>query len=89
MMRIDGSFIFMNRFALFFIISFSSAALLEATDISVSSSDDTNTSGTLRYALNNYTSGDTITFSFPWNITLTASLPAITQNVNIHGDGGL
>jgi len=59
---------------------------------SVTSLADTNTSGTLRYALgqaNSSTSINSIIISSATTgtITLTSNLPAITQSVEIHGTG--
>jgi len=53
-----------------------------ATQWLVNSTGDTNTSGTLRYAIANAVSGDTINFSLADNstITLTAHLPVIMQS---------
>ena len=55
----------------------------------VSSLADTNTLGTLRYALANAGSGDTIVFAngLTGTITLTSTLPTITQNLTITGLG--
>jgi hypothetical protein len=56
---------------------------LHAGTITVITTDDTNTDGTLRNAILTANPGDTITFnlpSSPSNITLVAPLPAITQS---------
>src|SRR6185312_11636495 len=54
----------------------------------VNSTADTNTAGTLRFALNNASDGDTITVSLPANsaIQLTGDLPTITHAITISGD---
>jgi len=72
----------MNRFRLFFVVAFASAALLEGTDYPVTSFSD------LQNALTNAVSGDTITFSPNLPLTLGASLTPISQNITINGNGG-
>ena len=57
----------------------------------VSSSSDAagsaSTPGTLRYALTNFQSGDSISFSGALNIELTSALPLITGSTTIEGNG--
>jgi hypothetical protein len=53
----------------------------------VSSTADTNTSGTLRYCLNNYSSGDTINLTATGTITLASALAPMVNNVTITGPG--
>jgi len=63
-----------------------------ATSLVVTSLSDDGSEGTLRWAINqaNATSGgiyDSITFAIEGTVTLTSSLPAITQSVSITGAG--
>ncbi|MDP1609037.1 MAG: autotransporter domain-containing protein [Chlamydiales bacterium] len=71
----------MNKFTYFFLTTFISS--LCANTITVSSTADTNTAGTLRNAILTAQSGDTITFTTSITpltpINLTSPLPAITQ----------
>ncbi len=58
----------------------------------VSSTSDTNTSGTLRYCLNNLATGsaastNTISFSVTGKIQLTSSLPDVENGITINGPG--
>lgn len=56
--------------------------------VTVISNSDSNTLGTLRYALNNLQYGDIITISpFISTITLSSALPQITEAVTIIGNG--
>ena len=62
------------------------------TSLVVTSLEDTNTTGTLRWAINqaNTISGgiyDSITFGINGTVSLTAALPQITQSVTITGNG--
>jgi autotransporter-associated beta strand protein len=75
------------------LLAFSVTPAMASTTWTVNSTADTNTgsgsSGTLRYALANAAAGDTITFSLSSGstITLTSSLPVITNNLTINGSG--
>ena len=61
--------------------------LLVGAPISVTSTADTNTAGTLRNAIAISAAGDVITFNCgsPCTITLTSSLPVINHNLTITG----
>jgi len=58
-----------------------------AATCTVSSTADTNTSGTLRYCLNNFSGGDTINIPATGTITLTSAMPLIERSVTITGPG--
>jgi hypothetical protein len=55
--------------------------------VEVSGAGDTNTTGTLRYALTNAQDGDVIRFSAAYTIELTSALPGITKSITIEGNG--
>jgi hypothetical protein len=79
------------RFASILALALLFAAPAWATIYTVNTSADTNTgsgtSGTLRYALNNVVTGDTITIqSELGTITLTADLPAVQAGITIEGN---
>lgn len=56
--------------------------IARAATCTVTSTADTDTSSpnTLRYCLNNYSSGDTIDITATGTITLTSVLPAVSNN---------
>jgi len=58
-----------------------------ANTLLVTSSGDTNTPGTFRYALSNAQTNDLIRFSGVSSIALTGTLPEITGNMVIEGNG--
>jgi hypothetical protein len=55
--------------------------------VMVTSSEDANTDGTLRYALNNAQNGDIISISGITTIELTGQLPTLNNSVTIEGNG--
>ncbi len=87
MMWINGSLVSMNRFASFFFLALSSAALLDAANLTVTNSNDAG-ADSLRAAMSAIGPGDTITFSSNWNITLASALPEIATDVTIDGAYG-
>jgi predicted outer membrane repeat protein len=64
-----------------------SAACAYAQTCTVTSTADTNTSGTLRYCLTSPSSGETISITATGTIKLTSTLPAISTNLTITGPG--
>jgi predicted outer membrane repeat protein len=70
------------------LLSFNAASA--ATTWTVTSTADTNTPGTLRYAIDNANSGDTIVFNLsgcPCTIYLNSLLPNISKDLTITGPG--
>jgi CSLREA domain-containing protein len=58
-----------------------------AATCTVTSTADDGSSGTLRYCLKNYSSGDTIDITATGTITLGSALPGISKDVTITGPG--